>query len=319
MRNPMMLNPILQNPILLNPILSFSATRRMRSFRTLVVAGAYAGVLLAIAIVMLGSFFQPRVSIGNMAAGMNCYAVMMAAQFALLVLIAPAMTSGAIAGERERQTLELLLVTQTGSFRIVLGKALESFALLALLIACGLPPVCLCLMAGGITFAQVLLGEAFLLAVAFGAACVGIFCSALSRGTMMSTVLSYLALLVIGAVTALPFLLGYPQRITDVVYDAAAYADLTAAGALGMISPLLLLNPAYGFAALIQGQTLLLGARMEYSPHGRLLCTWLVMDRAGCETIALLSGCAIAAVGFLMLVPAALLVRPRDRRIKQKG
>jgi len=305
--------------MMLNPILSFSATRRMRTFRTLLIAGAYAGVLLVIALAMMGGFFGSQASLSAMSGGMDCYAVMMAAQFVLLVLIAPAMTSGAIAGERERQTLELLLVTQTGSFRIVLGKTMESFALLALLIACGLPPVCLCLLTGGISFVQVLLGEAFLLSVAFGAVCVGIFCSALSRGTMMSTVLSYLMLLGIGALTALPFLLGYPQRITDVVYDAAAYADLTAAGALAMISPLLLLNPAYGFTALIQGQTMVLGTGMEYRSWGRVLCTWLVMERAGCEKVALLSAGAIVLAGLVLLVPAALLVRPRDRKIKQKG
>ena len=305
--------------MMLNPILSFSATRRMRTFRTLLIAGAYACVLLVIAVVMMGRFFGPAVSPSSMSEGMDCYAVMMLAQFALLVLIAPAMTSGAIAGERERQTLELLLVTQTGSFRIVLGKALESFALLALLIACGLPSVCLCLMTGGITFGQILLGEVFLLAVAFGAVCVGIFCSALSRSTMMSTVLSYLMLLAAGVVTALPFLLGYPQRITDVVYDSAAYADLTPGGALAMISPLLLMNPGYGMTALIQGQTMLLNSRMEYSNWGRILCTWLVMDRAGCETVALLSAGMIALAGLVLLVLASLLVRPRDRKLKQKG
>ena len=49
------------------------------------------------------------------------------------------MTSASIAGERERQTLDLLLVTNTGSFRIIAGKVMESFAVLALLILCGLP------------------------------------------------------------------------------------------------------------------------------------------------------------------------------------
>lgn len=304
---------------MLNPILSFSATRRMRTFKTLLVAGAYAGVLLLIALIMLGRFFRSDVLPSSMADGMTCYTVMMLAQFVLLLLIAPAMTAGAIAGERERQTLELLLVTQTGSFRIVLGKAMESFALLALLIAGGLPPLCLCLLTGGITLGQVLLGELFLLAAAFGAVCLTVLCSALSRSTMMSTVISYLALLAAGVLTALPFLLGYPQKVTNVVYDAAAYADLTAGGALAMISPLLLLNPAYGFIALIQGQTMLLNSTMEYRGWGRLLCTWLLMDRAGGETVALLSAGLIALAGLILLIPAALLVRPRDRKLKQKG
>ena len=36
-------------------------------------------------------------------------------QFGMLVLVAPAMTAGSISGERERQTLDLLLVTDTGT------------------------------------------------------------------------------------------------------------------------------------------------------------------------------------------------------------
>lgn len=49
-------------------------------------------------------------------------------QFGMLVLVAPAMTAGSISGERERQTLDLLLVTNTGPVKLVLGKLLESFS-----------------------------------------------------------------------------------------------------------------------------------------------------------------------------------------------
>ena len=122
---------------MLNPILAFSATRRMRSFRTVLILIAYE----------------------NLMNGMKCYLFLLAAQFGLLILIAPAMTSASIAGERERQTMELLLVTNTGSFRIVLGKALESFAVLALLIISGLPVMSLCLLTGGITLVQILTSE----------------------------------------------------------------------------------------------------------------------------------------------------------------
>ena len=127
---------------MLNPILSFSATRRMRSFKTLLVVLAYILVLLGTALLLMGRLFSAGVSIAALRSGVTCYQVLMILQFALIILIAPAMTSGAIAGERERQTLELLLVTNTRSFRIVWGKAMESFAVLALLIVCGLPVMC---------------------------------------------------------------------------------------------------------------------------------------------------------------------------------
>ena len=141
---------------MLNPILSFSATRRMRSFRTLLIAGIWLLVMLGTALLMMGNLFGTDVSFNSLRSGVSCYQLLNIGQFVLIILVAPAMTSGAIAGERERQTLELLLVTNTRSFRIVWGKAMESFAMLALLIVCGLPVMCLTLIAGAVTLPQIL-------------------------------------------------------------------------------------------------------------------------------------------------------------------
>ena len=140
---------------MLNPILSFSATRRMRSFKTLMIALAWLLVMLGAALLIMGHLFGAEASIYSLRSGVSCYQILIIVQFVLIVLVAPAMTSGAIAGERERQTLELLLVTNTRSFRIVWGKAMESFAMLALLTVCGLPVMCLTLIAGAVTLPQI--------------------------------------------------------------------------------------------------------------------------------------------------------------------
>ena len=228
---------------MLNPILAFSATRRMRSFRTMLIVIAYMAALMLIALFVLSPFLKDEILLSSLGRSPMAYLVLLGVQFVMLLLIAPAMTSGSIAGERERQTLDLLLVTNTGSFRIVMGKALESFAVLALVIVCGLPVMCLCLLTGGISFGQILIGELFLLAEAFACVSIGVFCSSISRSTVLSGVLSYVVILLIGLVTALPFLFGYPQRITDVLYDRALYAGLSEAGARAMISPVLYRNP----------------------------------------------------------------------------
>ena len=150
---------------MLNPIMAFSATRRMRSFRTMLIVIAYVTALLLLSLAFLAPFLKDTVYMSAMTKGPLCYLALLLAQFVLIILIAPAMTSASVAGERERQTLDLLLVTNTGSFRIVMGKVMESFAVLALLILCGLPVMSLCLLTGGITLGQILIGELFLLAV----------------------------------------------------------------------------------------------------------------------------------------------------------
>ena len=300
---------------MLNPILAFSATRRMRSFRTMLIVIAYVAALLLIALFILSPFMNDEILLDSLSRGPAAYLILIAVQFGLIILIAPAMTAGSVAGERERQTLDLLLVTNTGSFRIVIGKALESFAVLALLIASSLPVMCLCLLTGGVSIGQILIGELFLLAEAFACVSVGVFCSSLSRSTVVSSVLSYLMILLIGLVTALPFLFGYPQRITDVVYDKALYAALTAAGARAMIPPLLYLNPGFGLAALVQGELHVLTRFTEYTGWGRILATWQMADRAGWIFIAMVCAGGMLALSMMLLGLASGMIRKRTKTI----
>ena len=286
---------------MLNPILSFTATRRMRSFRTILIVLAYMGALLAIAVWRMRSMFQGQVTIQAMQGGVQSYLWLLGVQFLLLVMIGPAMTSGAVAGERERRTLELLLVTNTPSFRIITGKMMESFAMLALLIICGIPAMCLTMVAGGVTFLQITV-------------CLGIFISACTRSPVVSSILCYLTILAIGVITSIPALTGYSRSITDVVYDSQRYAALTPNEAFRMIHPLLLLNPGYGLAAIAQGQTSILTGMMIHRGWGRVLCSYLVLNRAGGQAVALITSGAITAAGIFLLGLSTLLIRMKRSR-----
>ena len=294
---------------MLNPIMAFSATRRMRSFKTMLVVIAYVAALLLLALAFLGSFIPDAVYLNTMTRGPMCYLALLIAQFALIILIAPAMTSASIAGERERQTLDLLLVTNTGSFRIAIGKVMESFAVLALLIVCGLPVMSLCLLTGGVSLGQILIGELFLLAEAFACVSIGVFCSSVARSTVLGGVLSYLVIILVGVVTALPFLFGYPQKITDVVYDRSLYAALTPGEARIMISPLLYMNPGFGLLSLVQGELHVLTSYTEYLGWGRILCTWRMADRAGWIFISLASAAGMLVIAAILIGLASLMIR----------
>ena len=294
---------------MLNPILSFSATRRMRSFKTLLIAAAYMVVMLAVTLLIMGRIFGNEATFYSIRNSVTCYQAQMVTQFILILLIAPAMTSGAIAGERERQTLELLLVTNTRSFRIVIGKAMESFAMLALLIVCGFPVMCLTMVAGAVTLPQILIGELFLLLIAFASVSVGVFSSTLARSTVASGVISYLILLAIGGLTLIPLIMDFPVEVTSVVYDTSSLAALAPGDALKMISPVLLCNPGYALIALLHGQTGMLTSVMEYREIGRLLCEFRLMDKAGGETLALISCGIILVLAVLLLLAAGFLLR----------
>ena len=294
---------------MLNPILSFSATRRMRSFKTLLIAAVWLLVMMGVALLIMGQLFRSGASINGLRTGVTCYQILIIVQFILIILVAPAMTSGAIAGERERQTLELLLVTNTRSFRIVWGKAMESFAMLALLIVCGFPVMCMTMIAGAVTILQILAGELFLLAMAFAAVCVGVLSSALARSTVGSSILSYVILLSIGLLTTLPLLADVGKELTSRVYDQAKYAAMAPEEAMGLLSPVLFINPGFALLALLQGQTGLLTSRLEYQDQGGILYYFSLMNRAGGQTVTLICCGAITLLALALIIIAALILR----------
>ena len=300
-----------------NPILAFSARRRMRSART-----AWLLTLYALAVLIFGlavsfrSFLGDTLSIYTMAAAQEGYVVMMIFQFFLLILVTPAMTAGSISGERERQTLDLLLVTHTGSLRIVLGKLLESLGLMVLLVAATLPVMCLVLITGSMTLPQVLVGLLFLAVTAFAMLSVGILCSSLLRRTVAAMVISYLAVFAIGLLTLLPLIrdIGDAGRAYESMYSSY-YAGPTAViggevGRLRLIS--FVFNPFLGLLSLLISQTGLLRGTMSSFSY-TLYEMFDYLDFSGMAW-----GCMgfMAAAGLILNLLAACFVRPRRRGSK---
>ena len=77
-------------------------------------------------------------------------------QYMLVSLVAPSFAAGAITGEKERKTYEMLLASPMRPMAIVLGKLLASLAHLAVLVLCSLPVVMLCVPLGGVHWSEVL-------------------------------------------------------------------------------------------------------------------------------------------------------------------
>ena len=57
---------------------------------------------------------------------MELYEFVTSMEFILLMFIVPAVTASAISGERERQTLDLMLTTRMSAGQIVTGKLLSA-------------------------------------------------------------------------------------------------------------------------------------------------------------------------------------------------
>ncbi|MEI7461505.1 MAG: ABC transporter permease [Pirellula sp.] len=124
-------------------------------------------------------------------------------QFAIASLMAPSFTAGAITGEKERKTYEMLLASPLRPWAIVTGKLIAALAHLVVLVAGSLPIIMLCLPLGGVSIFELLAAYIGLLSAIFLFGSISIFCSSYFKRTSASLVVSYvliLPILILGVV-----------------------------------------------------------------------------------------------------------------------
>ncbi len=301
-----------------NPILVSSARRRMRSVRTSLIFTVYATALMALAAFSIRTFRFQNIALTTMRSGIDCYIMLALMQFLLIVLVAPAMTAGAISGERERQTLDLMLVTDTGSLRIVIGKFLEGFLFLALLILSSAPFMAVVLLSGGIGALEIAKSLLFLLVCAFAALSVGLFASALFKRTATSTVVAYLAIFAIGALTLLPLLSSVSPTFQKYADDPALVQSMTAAVAFSLLPKVLLVSPAIGLFSLLTSETELMRSTFRNVVPRYSGTYYVILEKLGFERVAMVNMGIMLALALALILISALLVRPRVNRRRKK-
>lgn len=176
------------------------------------------------------------------------YIIMAYIQFGMLVLIIPGLTAGAISGERERQTLDILLSTQMKPWQIILGKLQSSLLVVLLLATTSLPIVSIVFVFGGIKIVDLLILILLLVVEAVFIGTIGLFFSALFKKTTSATVLTYTTLLFIFVGTYLTVQGVYSLEQTKNVGVIDSITDIQ--GAIYV----LLINPIITFSGLISKQ-----------------------------------------------------------------
>lgn len=116
-------------------------------------------------------------------------------QYVLMSLMAPSFAAGAITGEKERKTYEMLLASPMLPGAIVLGKLFASLSHLAVLVFCSLPIVMLCLPLGGVSLHEVLATYAAMAASVVTFGMISLTASSYFKRTIASVVVSYLLIL----------------------------------------------------------------------------------------------------------------------------
>jgi ABC-type transport system involved in multi-copper enzyme maturation permease subunit len=188
--------------LLENPVLQRELLANLRAPRAFVLLFVYNALLAAVVFLAWPHERQFDMT-GNRKEAEKLSSLFFLGQYVLISLVAPSFAAGAISGEKERKTYEMLLASPMRPGAIVVGKLLASLAFLAILIFSSLPIVMLCLPLGGVSFYEVL---AAYLAIAFSTVTFGmisIACSSYFRRTASSLVVSYLVILPIGLASIL--------------------------------------------------------------------------------------------------------------------
>jgi ABC-2 type transport system permease protein len=189
-----------------NPVLRRELVERMRGGRTAAVLTIYllllSGILYLVYSVTRGARTDPWESAASQvaSAGRGIFEWLVFFMLLLVLFLVPGVTSGAIAGERERQTLVPLQVTLLRPSSILLGKIAASTAFLLLLLVATTPLLAVSYLIGGVTIGQVLSAIAMVAFTGLVLAAVSAGISACVRRVQAATVLAYgfTLLLVIG-------------------------------------------------------------------------------------------------------------------------
>ena len=178
--------------LLHNPVFRKELLLRVRSWRFAATIIIYNAILSLITLfVFTISFninYQGSVDYMN---ALILYGVMAAIQFGLVLFLVPIFTAGSIAGERERQTLDILLTTKMRPSQIVIGKMMSSIAMVLLLGITSLPIIAVVFSVGGITMKDLLQLEILLVVTAIYTGSLGVLGSAIFKRTVVATVFTY--------------------------------------------------------------------------------------------------------------------------------
>lgn len=177
--------------VLHNPLLRKELRQRMRSGRTVLGLSMYLLIIGAVAFVFMYLNVQGQTLLLQPARTAELFTFLSYLQLALISFVTPGVAAGVISGERERQTLSVLLTTPLMPASVIFTKWVTSISFLSLLIIMTLPLYSIVFLFGGVAPSQVF--AVFILQfITLGAiAGASVFWSTWIKRTGWSTVLSY--------------------------------------------------------------------------------------------------------------------------------
>lgn len=175
------------------PVLVQEMRVRQRGAKAFVVMLFYL-LILSVATMLMVYFIMPHSTMDSRQMselGQGIYAALTFLQLAMVVLIVPAYSSGAVSSERERGTFDLLALTLLTSSSIVTQKLAAAIGQVVMLILASVPVMSVVFLLGGVSPVEVIVAYGILLVTAIAVAALGMLCSCCLRNSRASTFAAY--------------------------------------------------------------------------------------------------------------------------------
>jgi ABC-type transport system involved in multi-copper enzyme maturation permease subunit len=190
----------------MNPVARRELQERFRSLRAPLLISVWVlalGILTFLSYLVARSSAETRIDDSGLAGLGSVFAassmgpyILHAVLLGLLtaaVFVVPGQAAVTIVGERERQTLPLLQVSQLSGSRIVVGKLASSLAFILLLLVVALPLLVVPVLLGGVTIWQAVMGVVMVAGTAVTIGAVSMWISAKARSMQGAVLGSYVA------------------------------------------------------------------------------------------------------------------------------
>ena len=159
---------LLRPPV--NPLILHELRSRMRSPQAYAILSIYLSIIsgLTVLIYVATSLSGNNGVNDSSRVGTALFYVVVGMQTLLVSFITPSFATGALSGERENGTFDLLRMTMVTPRQIVTAKMLSAYGYTVLLILATLPLLSLALILGGVDIIQMIAALAVILLSGFG-------------------------------------------------------------------------------------------------------------------------------------------------------
>lgn len=170
-------------------------------------------------------------------------------QCVIVCFMIPVLTASSIAGEREKQTLDIMLTTSIRPFKIIVGKLTASMCTVCLLVISSIPILSVAFIFGGMDWSYILYFILIVISIGILVGSVGIFFSSLVKKTPVAIVLTF----ILGGIVVLGTVYGFP--LIREFYQEFHYDSITGVNRqldIRWSALLMLMNPAVLFFDFMQ-------------------------------------------------------------------